>query len=81
MSDKPKKLSFKDPEAMYEAWLNLRLDIHALTKCLIAAGVITEDQLRLQVEALSKEFEEGIRERLRSSGLESWNPAKKGRPH
>ncbi len=48
-----------------ESWLHTGLDVSALTRCLLEAGIITPEQLRLAREALKRDAQFEIDRRRR----------------
>lgn len=72
---KPLKINV---EQLFREWFELRLDVMALEKCLLKAGVITEDQLRQAREETKREAEESYKA-LWDSIRRQLDPTKKGR--
>ena len=75
-----KKLNI-DTQELFQQWLYQGLEINALKKALVKAGVLTEEQLRQAREETKREAKEAASlEALQRSNLEQWNPTKKGLP-
>lgn len=72
---KPLKI---DAEQLFREWFELRLEVIALEKCLVKAGVITEDQLRQAREETKREAGEASKA-LEDSMRRAIDPTKKGR--
>ena len=66
-----------DIEQLFREWFELRLEVIALEKCLIKAGVITEDQMRQAREETKREAQEAQKS-VEGSIRRGLDPTKKG---
>lgn len=67
-----------DAQQLFREWFELSLEVTALEKCLIKAGVITEDQMRQAREETKREAEEANKS-LQDSMRPQLPPTKRGR--
>jgi hypothetical protein len=67
-----------DVDQLFREWLDLQLEVIALEKCLVQAGLITEDQLRQAREETKREAVEANKA-LQDSIRATLPPTKKGR--
>ena len=73
----PRKLHNIDVDQLFREWFELRLEVIALEKCLVKAGVITEEQMRQAREETKKEAAEANKA-LADSMRPELPPTKKG---
>ena len=71
------KLPKIDVDELFRDWFELRLEVIALEKCLVKAGLITEDQLRQAREETKREGAEAIKA-LQNANRPAFPPTKKG---
>jgi len=73
-----RKLHTLDVDELFREWFELRLEVAALEKCLVKAGVITEEQMRQAREETKREAAEASKA-LQDSMRPPLPPTKKGR--